>query len=127
MKIKLPFVLIILISLQSFAQTSLRIYENDVYKNVKISEFQGAHLNSECIKGGKPQCKAWSCFLEKPKPRSKSNFPLAGDPAAQYCWDVEAKNRILKSVDNKQYDYCVFSDNSMIDSWDLYYKHFPRK
>ena len=106
---------------------TLRLYNNEKYEQIKILDFQKAHISSSCIKNGKPSCEAWNIFSGKPKPQSESKIPLAGDPAARYCWDIGAKNRILKSTDNKQYDYCVFSDGSMVDAWDLYYKHFPRK
>lgn len=106
--------------------TSLRYYNNGKYEQIKMTEIQKAHISSSCIKNGKPSCEAWKVLSGKPKPESESKIPLAGDPAAKYCWDVGAKNRILKSSDNKQYDYCVFADGSMIDAWDLYYKHFPR-
>lgn len=116
-----------LLSISAFAQTSLKLFENEKYKDIKISEFQKAHLGSDCLKSGKPNCQAWTVYSGKAKSTTKANTPLAGDPAARYCWDVGAKNRILKSPENKEYDYCVFDDNSMVDAWDLYYKHFPRK
>ncbi|HEX7674569.1 MAG TPA: DUF333 domain-containing protein [Bdellovibrio sp.] len=121
------FLLISLFSTSAFAQTSLKLFENEKYKDIKITEFQKVHLGSDCIKSGKPNCQAWATYSGKPKENTKANTPLAGDPAAHYCWDVGAKNRILKSSDNKEYDYCIFDDGSMIDAWDLYYKHFPRK
>ncbi|MGE5085029.1 MAG: DUF333 domain-containing protein, partial [Bacillota bacterium] len=100
---------------------------NEKYEQIKMVEIQKAQFSANCLKGGKLSCDAWKIFTGKPKQQSESKVPLAGDPAAKYCWDVGAKNRILKSTDNKQYDYCVFSDGSMVDAWDLYYKHFPRK
>ncbi|QDK38016.1 DUF333 domain-containing protein [Bdellovibrio sp. NC01] len=118
----------LLLSSQSFAQTSLNYYENEKYREVKISEYQGAKIGADCIKSGKPSCQAWTAYTGKPATEStKPNTTLAGNPAAQYCWDLKAKNRILKEKDGKQYDYCVFEDGSMIDSWTLYYKHFPKK
>lgn len=119
--------LLFLLSSSSFAQSSLRIFENGSYKEIKIVEYQEAHFSSNCLKTGKPHCKAWTAYSGKPAPATKSNTPLAGDPAAQYCWALGAKNRILKSSENKQYDYCVFKDSSMVDAWNIYYKHFPRK
>lgn len=124
---KLIFLAALLLSVQAFAQASLKFFENEKYKDIKITDYQKAHLNSECIKSGRPQCQAWSTFSGKTKDLTKADTPLAGNPAAHYCWDVGAKNRILKAADGKQYDYCVFADSSMIDAWDLYYKHFPRK
>ena len=91
-----------------------------------MTEIQKAQFSTSCLKSGKPSCEAWKVFSGKAKTETESKIPLAGDPAAKYCWDVGAKNRILKSADNKQYDYCVFNDGSMIDAWDLYYRHFPK-
>ncbi|MBO9666713.1 MAG: DUF333 domain-containing protein [Bdellovibrio sp.] len=121
--------IVIIAFLLSFAaqagEFSLRYYNNDKYELVKITEVQKTRVTSNCIKNGKPSCKAWSIFLGKPFKVSAQKVPLLGNPAAHYCWDVGAKNRILKADNNEQTDYCVFDDNSMIDSWDLYYKHFP--
>lgn len=108
------------------ADQTLKYFNNDKYELMKIKTFQKANLNEACFKAGKPNCKAWTVFNGSPKERTKSKTPLAGNPAANYCWDVGAKNRILKAQNNDEYDFCVFDDNSMIDSWDLYYKHFPK-
>ncbi|MFM6929617.1 MAG: DUF333 domain-containing protein [Bdellovibrio sp.] len=108
------------------AELSLRYYTNGKYEQIKMTEVQKSRFSINCIKNGKPSCDAWTVFSGKSKPESQNKTPLAGDPAAKYCWDVGSKNRILKSADNKQYDYCVFNDGSMVDAWDLYYRHFPQ-
>ncbi|WP_413581998.1 DUF333 domain-containing protein [Bdellovibrio sp. HCB288] len=109
------------------ADQTLKYYNNDKYEQIKFKTYEKANINEACFKGGKPSCKAWTVFTGKAKTPTKNPTPLAGNPAALYCWDVGAKNRILKAQNNDQYDACVFDDGSMIDSWDLYYKHFPRK
>jgi len=109
------------------ADFTLKYFNNEKYEQIKMTEIQKAQFSASCLKNGKPSCEAWKVFSGKPKVETKSKVPLAGDPAAKYCWDVGSKNRILKSSDNKQYDYCVFADGSMVDAWDLYYKHFPPK
>ncbi len=108
------------------ADQTLKYFNNDKYSDVKIKTYEKANLTESCFKGGKPNCKAWTTFNAKAKTPTKNPTPLAGNPAALYCWDVGAKNRILKAQNGDQYDFCVFDDNSMVDSWDLYYKHFPK-
>lgn len=103
---------------------SLKLYENGKYKTVKITDHQGAKLSESCVKKGKATCTAWTVFSGKPATRSKAVKELLGNPAALYCGDLKSKNRILKDEAGNQYDYCVFDDGSMVDSWTIYNKHF---
>ncbi|MFM6928486.1 MAG: DUF333 domain-containing protein, partial [Bdellovibrio sp.] len=120
-QIKLASISTLIVCLHSLpikaAELTLRLYDGKRYEQVKTLEIQKTQFSANCLKNGKPSCDAWTVFSGKPKPESQNKTPLAGDPAAKYCWDVGSKNRILKSADNKQYDYCVFNDGSMVDAW----------
>lgn len=117
---------LLIASSAAHADQTMKYFNNDKYEQRKIKTYQKANLNEACFKAGKPSCKAWTVYMAKAKTPTKNPTPLAGNPAALYCWDVGAKNRILKAQNGDQSDFCVFDDNSMIDSWDLYYKHFPK-
>lgn len=109
------------------ADMTYKVFEDDKYREVKISVHEGTRVSSDCLKNGKINCAAWSSYQGKPATRSKANKELMGNPAALYCWDLKAKNLILKASDGSQSDYCVFADGSMIDSWQIYRKHFDKK
>lgn len=120
---KLSLMVLFLYSSGSYA-LNLKLYEKEKYKDVAITEFQGAKISSSCIKKDKADCKAWTAFTGKPAKRSKAVKELLGNPAALYCADLKSMNRILKDDTGNQYDYCVFDDGSMVDSWSIYNKHF---
>lgn len=86
----------------------------------KIGNFR---INDLCVK--KQNCKAMLVAKGKPFKVQETKAPFVGNPGANYCWDVGAKNRVLKDEKNNQYDFCVFEDGSMIDAWDLYRAHYP--
>ncbi|MBJ01036.1 MAG: hypothetical protein CME67_07370 [Halobacteriovoraceae bacterium] len=60
--------------------------------------------------------------LKAPRPKLKSK-QLAGNPASRNCKLLNGKSVILRDSKNRQYDYCKFRDESMIDSWGLYESH----
>lgn len=109
------------------AETTLKLFENEKYRDIKIFEVMGTKISADCFKKGNPECAAWKAYSGKPVKVSESKTDLAGNPAARYCGDLKSNNRILKATDGKEYDYCVFTDGSMVDSWSLYNKHFKKK
>lgn len=92
---------------------------------VSIVEYNKLHLTKDCLKGSAPKCLAFEATKKKGT-LAKPEIKLLGDPASRYCHGKQGVSRILESSDKKQYDYCLFSDGSMIDSWDLYYLHFSK-
>ncbi len=104
----------------------LKYFNNGSYQNVKIESFEGFKINSTCLASKPPKCQAYLATKIK-LPLSKSPLPVEGHPAARYCLDHKALNRILLDKDRKQYDYCLFTDGSLIDSWDLFYYNFPKQ
>lgn len=91
-------------------------------KKFTTVEIQGINMSETCSK----KCTA----LNKLKPsKLKINNPipsLAGHPASKLCTALEGMNRVVTNDKNQQYDFCEFKDKSMVDSWGLYYKHFPK-
>lgn len=90
---------------------------------VNIVEIKKNKVSANCLKNS--SCLAMKISNGKPAKIQVTKSPFVGNPGANYCWDVGAKNRILVDEKNNQYDFCVFEDGSMIDAWNLYSKHYP--
>nr|BFD68547.1 hypothetical protein HAGR004_35690 [Bdellovibrio sp. HAGR004] len=108
----------------SWASADLKVFDGKSYQPVKVQEYQQLKLSKNCFKGKTPQCEAWKAAQKK---ASRTNLPqaLGGNPAARYCLDAGGENRIVKSDDGTEFDYCRFKDGSMIESWGLYFKFSP--
>ncbi|WP_413612888.1 DUF333 domain-containing protein [Bdellovibrio sp. HCB-110] len=117
--------LIFLSSLAFTAGTDLKLkyFVNNAYTQVQTQKIGNFRINDLCVK--KQNCKAMLVAKGKPFKVQETKAPFVGNPGANYCWDVGAKNRVLKDEKNNQYDFCVFEDGSMIDAWDLYRAHYP--
>lgn len=108
----------------SYAET-FKISKAGKYTDVQVQEHLGLHITADCTKSKPPKCDALEATKEKVLSKG-SKAPFIGHPASNYCKSKNGSSRILIGKDNKQYDYCLFQDGSMIDSWDLYYKHYPK-
>lgn len=107
------------------APQKLKYYVNGKYSIVEVAKVNSVKVNAFCIKN--PSCEALKIVNGKPFKVRENNIALAGNPGANYCWDVGAKNRILKDAKGNEYDFCVFTDGSMADAWNLFAKHYPAK
>ena len=116
---------LIMMSVVNAQTTDLKMYKDGKYIPVKTQEYKGLKLTQDCFKSKTPNCDAFSATTKKTL-ISKSKIPLAGHPAARLCLDRDGLNRIVKDKDNKQYDYCLFKDGSMVDAWKLYYMAYPQ-
>lgn len=103
----------------------LRYFQNESYKQVVTEKVGQFRVDEKCAKSS--SCKSLQIAKGGPYKIHKTKASFIGNPAANYCWDVGAKNRVLKDEKNNQYDYCVFEDGSIIDAWTLYSSHFPRE
>ena len=115
-----------ILAVQAASPTEYRVFKDGKYEAVKVQEHNGFHLNEVCFKEKTPKCEALDATTKKVE-ASKSAIPLEGNPAARFCLDHNGLNRILLDKGNKQYDYCLFKDGSMVDAWDLYYHFNPKK
>ncbi|MCE3010320.1 MAG: DUF333 domain-containing protein [Proteobacteria bacterium] len=109
-------------------------------KKIKIIKMDGFDVSEDCKlknnaknkakkdpKGfvGKtiPQCQALVKAMEKPPEDFKpGSLP---HPATAYCKSKGGKELILIDSENRQYDFCRFDDESMVDAWSMYFHHFP--
>lgn len=106
----------------------LKYYDSraKAYKSLAVIEKDGVTISQACFKSGKLRCQAWDAVLNKKALTRTPGVGVVGNPAARYCHDHNANNRIVLDRKKNEYDYCLFSDGSMIDSWSLYYKHYKK-
>jgi putative hemolysin len=105
---------------------SLMTYEDNKQVSITIKVHDGIHYSGDCLKTTKIKCDAFEATKSKVTASSPKSGTV-GHPAARYCHDKGGANRILTSKENKQYDYCIFKDGSLVDSWELFYKHYPNR
>lgn len=104
----------------AFGAEEYRIYDKDLkkYMTVKMIDYKGRLVSDNCQKKSKMDCLALN--PKATKKEKNSNVPLLGHPASDYCTQLNGKNRILFDIKNDQYDFCLFEDGSMTESWGLY-------
>ncbi|UXR65666.1 DUF333 domain-containing protein [Bdellovibrio bacteriovorus] len=107
---------------------TLKSYDSTkkVYISVPIIERDGVKISKNCLKSGKMQCEAWAAVGKKLTLTPTPGVGFVGNPAARYCHEHKAANHILRDEKQREFDYCVFADGSMIDSWTLFNKHFKK-
>ncbi|KYG66786.1 hypothetical protein AZI86_07025 [Bdellovibrio bacteriovorus] len=88
---------------------------------VKAVSFKGFRISKNC--GGKEPmtCMAWKSTSIKIQNRTSASVPLVGHPAARNCQDLQGVSLIFLDDKKNEVDYCVFRDESFINSWDLYH------
>jgi hypothetical protein len=91
-------------------------------KEIKIIKHEGFRISQTCVKALSVKCDAWSALQNK-RGFERKDIGTIGNPAASYCASYKAKNIIFINSKKQEFDYCYFSDNSVVDAWDLYNKH----
>lgn len=107
---------------------TLKVYNDKKksYEVVSTVEFADVRISKSCKKSGKMNCQAWSAVESRRPLTGPAGVGVVGNPAARYCLDHKASNRILLDEKKREYDYCVFADGSMVDAWSLYNKHYGK-
>ena len=82
-------------------------------------------MDLSCFKNSKPKCEAFEFSQIKAKKLIMRNEGL-NNLAAIYCEAIHGRNLLAMDSKNNEYNFCRFGDGSMVNSWSLYYKHFPR-
>ena len=100
----------------------IAIFFNSKYSVIRIKELNGLKFDEATI--SRPSSDAIKAT------KTKLSFPSAPhsamqNPAAQYCSEHGGQNLIAISSSGGEVNYCRFKDRSLINSWDLFYKHFP--
>lgn len=97
---------------------------DDNYQVFTTTTYQKLELSKSCFKTAKPKCMAYSVSLEKAHPVKLKNSD-ANNFAAHNCANVGGKNLIALDHERNEYNFCRFSDGSMVTAWSMYYKTNP--
>lgn len=102
----------------------MRLYNGKTkkYDDLKVVKIKNVWVTESCAK--KTNCEALMALTKK-APQAVSTNGLAGNPGSAYCMQKGGVARILKDTKNSEYDYCLFKDGSMVDSWNMYSAHYP--
>lgn len=105
------------------SETSVLISVDDKYKLFETVKKDGATVSATCAQ----KCSAVTALQAKKKNFPKAPHPSLQHPAAVYCKELGGKNLIAKNKTGGDQDVCYFADASFVDSWQLFYKHYPKE
>jgi putative hemolysin len=103
----------------AFAETYFMTHGSESIK-ISFTEVNRSLVNDVCQKSSK-RCLALNALRSPPL---KLKVPL-GHPADSYCRLNKGVPLQLKNENGEERSFCVFPDQSMISSWDLFHRHFP--
>ncbi len=100
------------------------VFEKETYRIFKTFQFERLDLSADCLnQDNKPKCLAYLNSLNHPIESSK----FRGSPASKICTELTGINLIAFNHKKQEVNFCEFKDGSMVNSWTLYYKHYPKK
>lgn len=107
------------------AKDEYAIFIVDKYIKFKTKKFKNLEFDLSCFKSAKPDCEALKFSEVTPKNLMLKRESM-NNMGAIFCEAVHGRN--LLALDNKknEYNFCRFHDGSMVNSWSLYYSHFPK-
>ena len=108
-----------------FKDDEYAIFIEDAYQVFKTKKIEKLELSESCFKTSKPKCEAYEFAQIKPKDLS-IKAPGMNNKSAIHCEAVGGRNLLALDNKNNQYNFCRFSDGSMVNSWSMNYKHFPQ-
>ncbi|MFP5520416.1 MAG: DUF333 domain-containing protein [Bdellovibrionia bacterium] len=89
---------------------------------INFVEHQGLKISDNCLK--KKNCDALRSglakFHQKPPPHEAMNHP-----AVLYCKGMGGKAFIAHDNKNNSVDVCQFPDETYLDPWTAFHKHYP--
>jgi putative hemolysin len=115
---RLLLIFLFALPVTTFAKGLNYTNENGKTKKIAIIDFNGFSVNDVCA-NKLNNCQA---LLATKLVRSISSLDtkrLVGHPASKMCFAKGGSSIILKDPKRNEYDYCLFPDGSMIDSWQL--------
>lgn len=99
------------------------VFDGTQYRKFKVFDSDGLTFSTDC-KLSAMKCKAVEVAQKK---NTKIENPEHGiSPASQLCSLVDGKNLIAFNSKKEEYNFCEFEDHSLVNSWSLYYKFFPK-
>lgn len=100
------------------------LFDGEKYQSYAFFEHDSLLLSPDCRPADRPTCQAFKA-ASAAKPVESKEFN--GNPASQLCSDLKGKNLIGFNHKKQEFNFCQFEDKSMVNSWNLYYKFFPKK
>lgn len=89
------------------------------YHIFEVKEFNKLKLSKNCFnKKSQPKCQAYDIAKIKVKD-VVATVPGQTNPASMHCSRMSGENLIAYDHENKEFDYCRFSDNSLVSSWSM--------
>ena len=105
--------------------TDAKLKRYDIHKKkmveVTIANVEGLRVSKNCGSRKNPKCMALKALGLSPSSSGTSSIPLVGHPAAKLCRELGGNGLLFLDPKKIEIDYCVFKDESFINSWDLYY------
>lgn len=100
------------------------VFIEDKYRIFKTKKYEELEFDTSCFKGSKPDCDAYKFSQVRPinpppKHEAMNNF------AAIACENITGRNMIALDKDRNEYNFCLFKDGSMVNSWSMYFKYNP--
>ncbi len=105
---------------------SFAFFDGQKYKIFEVFETEELKLSSDCkVKPPKKMsCQAYQAVTGKIKETQSSEEAVS--PASVLCTQLGGKNFIAFNEKKEQYNFCRFEDQSLINSWSLFYKRNPK-
>ena len=101
------------------------VFNGTKYKIFKVFEAEGLSLSSDCkVSTGKMKCQAFEASGKSIADVHFSDGRVT--PASQLCSQLSGKNLIAFNSKKEEHNYCEFADGSLVNSWTLFYKYFPK-
>ena len=109
------FFILLLLSTNLLAQSVFYTFNNNgKSEKIEINLYKKVKIDINCFKAKK------SCLAIKALSSKVSKKSSSGNPYSFYCQQVNGRPIILEDSKRNQYDFCQFTDQSMISSFDLY-------
>lgn len=101
------------------------VFDGKKYSPFDTFDYKGLKVNSKCGTNAKvnPKCLALAA-TKTDLPDKNSNFN--GSPASELCTTLKGVNIIAFDNTGGEQNFCKFSDDSLINSWTMYYHYFPK-
>lgn len=110
--------------LPKIAPGEYALFLDDKYILFTTQKVDSLEIDSACAKTKPPKCQAFLAKDDHAK-ALPAPHPQLNHPAALNCQGKGGQNLIALNSQKKEYDFCRFKDNSMVESWSLYFREHP--
>ena len=101
------------------------LFDGKKYVPFDTFEHQRMIFSSKCgsIKKLNSKCLAFSATTQSLSDKESS---FNGSPASELCTTLKGVNLVAFDHTGGEQNFCKFTDDSMVNSWSLYYHYFPK-